>query len=350
MRLVVSGYYGFGNGGDEAVLAAIVAAFRRRDPGLELVVISGDPADTAARHGVQAVGRGPLGTIRAVWRSDGLVSGGGGLMQDRTSTASLLYYAGLMLLSALLRRPVFVYAQGVGPLRGRLSRWVAAQALRRAAYVSVRDQMSLEEVRALGVDRVVEVVPDPAITLSRPTIASSHEAEPPRLVIALRPWPGWDEFEPPFIEALAQLRETHRLTFLAMQPPTDGELASRLVAQLGFGSELVQWSDLAQLMSHIASARLVLGMRLHALILAAAAGVPFVAISYDPKVEAFANSLGQPVAGSVDGAVIPGDLVALVRAHAQTDRTAYRRAVAHLATRAERPADAIIAALRTGSA
>lgn len=348
MRLVVSGYYGFGNGGDEAVLAVIVAAFRRRDPGIELVVISGDPADTTARHGVRAVGRGALSTIRALWRSDGLVSGGGGLLQDRTSRASLLYYAGLMLLAALLRRPVFVYAQGVGPLSHRLSRRVAAAALRRAAYVSVRDEASLEQARALGIDRA-ELVPDPAIALS-PAMSPGAGGSQPRIVVAVRPWPGWAAFEPRFVDALAELRGTHRLSFVAMQPSSDGALAARLVARLGAGSDLAHWSDLSELMGHIASARLVLGMRLHSLVLAAAAGVPFVAISYDPKVDAFAAALDQPLAGSLDAAGMPGDLAELVRAHAGADHGAYRQAVARLAARAERPAEAIIAALRTGSA
>src|SRR2546428_345423 len=55
MRIVVSGYYGFGNGGDEAVLEAIVGALRARLPQAQLVVLSAAPDQTRLLHGVAGV-------------------------------------------------------------------------------------------------------------------------------------------------------------------------------------------------------------------------------------------------------------------------------------------------------
>lgn len=344
MRLVVSGYYGFGNAGDEAILSAMVAALRRREPALELVVISGNPAETSRRHGVRSISRGHIGVVRALMRSDGLVSGGGGLLQDRTSTRSLLYYAGVMLLAVTLRRPMYVYAQGIGPLTGRLGRAVAGLALRRASYVSVRDQASLDEVRALGAD--AEVAADPAIGLTPlPPRATSDR---PTIVVAVRPAPGWAQLEEAFVAALRKLGEGHRLTFVAMQPAQDGPLAIRLAARVGPYTTVADYADLDELREHIGSAALVIGMRLHALILAATAGVPFVAVPYDPKVEAFAAALKQPVAATVGGSLSANALVRLAREQVSADRAAYRASVAELALRAERPAQAIVAALRAG--
>jgi len=73
--------------------------------------------------------------------------------------------------------------------------------------------------------------------------------------------------------------------------------------------------------------------------------VPFVAVSYDPKVDASAASVGQPVAATTRDAVRADELVRAVRRQAKIDR-AFRAAVAELADRAERPADAVISALR----
>jgi polysaccharide pyruvyl transferase CsaB len=342
MRLVVSGYYGFGNAGDEAVLAAMVGALRRREPDLELVVISGSPAATARRHGVRAIGRGAIDTIRELLRSDGLVSGGG-LLQDRTSTRSVLYYTGVMLLGVLLRRPVYIYAQGIGPIEDRLARAVAGLALRRASYVSVRDQGSLHAARALGADGV-EVAADPAIGLS--PAAARPASGRPIIVVAVRPAPGWAQLEEGFVAALRKLGEGHRLSFVAMHPAQDGALATRLAARVGPYATVADYADLEELMGHIGSAALVIGMRLHALILAAVAGVPFVALSYDPKVDAFAKAVQQSVAASVNGRLSADALVTLVRAQLAADHAAYRASVAQLALRAERPAEAIIAALR----
>ncbi len=44
----------------------------------------------------------------------------------------------------------------------------------------------------------------------------------------------------------------------------------------------------------------LVGVRLHSLIFAAAANVPFVAVSYDHKVDHFANSVNMKVACSID--------------------------------------------------
>ena len=55
MRYLVSGYYGEGNLGDEAILAAMLRDLRRHDPAAEVTVLSFDPADTARRHGVEAI-------------------------------------------------------------------------------------------------------------------------------------------------------------------------------------------------------------------------------------------------------------------------------------------------------
>ncbi len=335
MRLVVSGYYGFGNSGDEAVLAAMVAAFRRRDPRIELVVVSGDPANTRRVHGVAATGRGLAGTMRALLSSHGLVSGGGGLLQDRSSTRSLLYYAGVMLLARLLRRPVFVYGQGVGPVRGRIGRAAARMALRGAAYLSVRDQASLDAARDLGVQQPIEVTADPAIAMD------ITRASRGRIVVAMRPASDWIGFEDALVDALRDLARTQHVTFVAMDTTEDRELAVRLVERVG-AAELADYADLDELGAIIGGADVVIGMRLHALVLAAAAGVRFIGLPYDPKVESFAAAVGQP---TVDAAIRGGDLAALTRAQWDTDVSAYRRKATELASRAERPADAILALL-----
>ena len=97
LRLLFSGYYGFGNLGDEALLEITVGELRRRHPDIEIDVLSHDPPATSARFGVEATPRMDIGAVkRAIDRADVLVSGGGGLLQNSTSTRSLLYYAGII--------------------------------------------------------------------------------------------------------------------------------------------------------------------------------------------------------------------------------------------------------------
>ena len=123
MRIAISGYYGFGNAGDEAVLAATVAELERRLPQAELVVLSGDPRATSDLHGVEARPRWPLSSLTGVIRSaDLLLSGGGSLLQNETSWASLAYYLLTLAIARKYRVPSVIHAQGLGPLNGALAR------------------------------------------------------------------------------------------------------------------------------------------------------------------------------------------------------------------------------------
>lgn len=117
--IVVSGYYGFANAGDEAMLAAMIEALTDIEPAIKITVISGNPEDTRQRHGVAAVYRLNYPEIaRVLAKSQLLISGGGSLLQDVTSERSLYYYLSIMMLAKKLGKPVMLYAQGIGPVRG----------------------------------------------------------------------------------------------------------------------------------------------------------------------------------------------------------------------------------------
>jgi polysaccharide pyruvyl transferase CsaB len=131
--LVIAGYYGFGNWGDEAALAVLIRYLREALPHARIVVLSHDPAQTARLHGTEAINRWNLFEVhRALARASGFLLGPGGLLQDVTSARSLLYYVGLVRLAQHYHLPTYLIGQGIGPLRSQRSeRWVA-KALQRA--------------------------------------------------------------------------------------------------------------------------------------------------------------------------------------------------------------------------
>ena len=88
--VVICGAYGLGNVGDEAILKAILREVREFAPGEPITVLSRDSAQTAARHGIQAIHMFNLpGMLRAMSRAKLYLNGGGSLMQDVTSSRSL---------------------------------------------------------------------------------------------------------------------------------------------------------------------------------------------------------------------------------------------------------------------
>ena len=323
--VTLSGYYGYGNAGDEAVLAGLVTALRARrtEEELEIVALSGRPAETEAAHGIRAADRyKPAALLRALSRTDILLSGGGSLLQDVTSAHSVFYYLGVVRLAQMLGKKTMFIAQGIGPLLRPRTRKLVASIASRLDAITVRDEASARLLREIGVGRPpVEVTADPALLLA-PARPVSLDGE--WVAVALRPWAGRDV---PLAETVA--RACHaalpraRMMAIAMQPQKDsaiGEHFARLRHQEGDGE--VAGVSLARpdsllvplepLLENLAACDMVIGMRLHALILAAACAVPAVALSYDPKVTAFMAQSGQADAVHDLAANTP-DLAALLQ-------------------------------------
>ena len=341
MKLVVSGYYGYGNAGDEAILAGMLRSLRLERGDLEVTVLSGNPGRTQRAHGVAAISRSrPLGLLRAIRAADGVISGGGSLLQDRTSFRPVAYYAGVTQLARWLRRPYVVYAQGLGPIQRRVNRRLAAAALNHAGYCSLRDEASLALARELGVRRQIDLVPDPALALEPPAVAPGGH-----LLVAVR---AWDTPIPHLVslrDALRELSDELPILVLPMHGDTDLAASREVIAGIRRADVLAPDSTLDEQLAAIGSARLVVGMRLHALVLAAAAGVPAVAVSYDPKVDAFAMQVGQPVVGHVGAPIDPGDVIETVRRVLAADPRPYRERVARLRGDLQRAAVASLTAI-----
>jgi polysaccharide pyruvyl transferase CsaB len=281
LRWCLSGYYGAGNLGDEALLAGLVAGLRAR--GVTRVrVLSVAPAATAAALQVASHHR-LRGLPWALLGSDVLVSGGGGLLQDATSTRSLGYYLSVIRAARALHRRVVVYGQSLGPLSAAGRRRVA-RALRRVP-LGVRDAPSLRLATELGLPATL--VADPALLLPVPA-AAQRDA----LVLVPRGGVPWAT------EALlglgrAALERGLTVEALACQAAQDGPEVARLAAGLA-GLRRLPAEPPAVALAALAGARLVVSVRLHGLVLATIAAVPHVGLSYDPKVAGFAARSGAP--------------------------------------------------------
>lgn len=344
MRLVLLGYFGFGNAGDEAILAAEVQALRTSlGTDTEFVVVSGDVEHTARVHGLPAVGRTDFpGVLRALRSCDGLVAGGGSLLQDVTSARPVSFYGGVMLAAKALRKPVFVYAQGLGPIGRPVNRWLGGRALRAASYLALRDDASRELAQSLGATSC-ELVPDPVLGLERP-LSGEGSGLGSGLAVSLRPWHDSAAWLPLVTAALRTLATEVEVTLVPFHETQDLELARTVATELGSAAELVEpTGDFRTVLSAVAGARAVLGMRLHALVAAAAAGRPFVALSYDPKVTAFAEQVGQPVAATLPGTLDPDELASEVRTALTGPTSAYAKTLDILRAAAHEPADRIAA-------
>lgn len=317
-RIVISGYYGFGNLGDEAILATLI---QQLHDVAELVVLSAAPHDTERAFGVRAISRTDFGAILHELHGASLfLSGGGGLNQDVTGRLSVPYYCGLMRLAQWQGVPTMVFAQGVGPLTYMTSRLVLRSAFKRARAITVRDQASYDLVGRLGLgtDRV-ELTADPVLCLeSAPAeridaimAATGLDPTMPTVAVAIRPWYTWYELQfKVFAAALTRLAVEHgvQLVLLPFQQPGDERITEELRDCLAYrptgrsSRAFVVHEPLtpAEMRGLIGRFDMMVGMRLHALIMAAAAGVPSVGLVYDPKVAHLCEQWQIPTVPSVE--------------------------------------------------
>ena len=326
--------------GDEAVLAGVLAALRQVDPAVTPVVLSRDPPGTARRHGVASVPRHLVGAWRALRGAEVLISGGGSLLQDITSARSPLYYLAVLEMARRAGALTVWFAQGIGPLRRPSIRRLVARAARQARLIVVRDEASRAELVSMGVDpALVRVAADAAWLLpvpgdergvssagpsvpsevgSRPTAAACLQGagRPLRLGLVWRSWPGRPVGDVTAGQALgralaARVRSSGcpaEVRVLAMQPQADREACRRLAracaAAYGeaagpgrtFHAQAVEApGDPRRFVELLADLDGVISARLHGLVLAAAAGVPFVGVAWDPKLVAFLKEMAWPL-------------------------------------------------------
>ena len=334
-NIVVSGYYGSKNAGDEAMLAAMIEVLSALDPQLDITVISADPEETRNRHQVKAVPWLRVGEIAAALRrADLMISGGGSLLQNVTSGRSLYYYLSVIFLARLLGTPVMLYAQGIGPVCGAFPRWLMRLVGNRVSLITVRDHGSLDELESLAIRRPpIRVTADPVLAIS-PVDRSVGRAildrfplarQSPLVGISVREWRGWDAYKEAIAQAADSITQEYgaRIVFLPMQYPEDVHAAESIAARMREKALVLPGEYMTgELLSLVGCLDLLIAIRLHALIFAGVMGVPMLGISYDPKIDRFLNSIGEHPVGDLQK-VTAADILAGVRAK-WAGRHAYR--------------------------
>ncbi|WP_019915038.1 polysaccharide pyruvyl transferase CsaB [Paenibacillus sp. HW567] len=366
-KIIISGYYGFRNSGDEAVLQSILSALQKHSQAagikVEPVVLSIDPEWTTATYGVKAVHRMKLGEVRsAIKNSAGLISGGGSLLQDVTGSKSIPYYLGIIKLAQWLGKPTFIYAQGIGPVNRKLFHPLIKSVFRKCAYVSVRDEQSRRLLQSMGLNGdQVEVVPDPVMGLNLPEDSKDYsritdlESRAQQTVgISVRFWEQsrkeLDALAAGLLKACAQL--PLHLRFLPFHHPSDNEASRYMMLKLeeeisGLGGTVSICEDALhpqQMLREVGQCDVLIGMRLHSLIYAAGRRVPLIGISYDPKIDHFLERVGcQPIGSTaaLDSNRVAAEVVQLLESGEEWKRKREPQ-IASLVQEAEAPARQII--------
>ncbi len=312
VKIMISGYYGFNNTGDEAILTSMVRAFREKIPQIKIIVLSQNPLQTSQTYQVKALNRLHLISILNCLRDTNLfISGGGGLLQDSTGKGwSILYYLGLILGAKIIKVPVMIYAQGVGPVNKRINKKLMKWILNRVNLITVRDNSSKELLENLGVvNPLIYVNSDPSFLLRRKDTTDIMDKYPhlkklinsnngPIIGISVREYKNnRKDLRGIFAKVADDLIKNCKATiiFLPFKFDEDVQISEEIFSLMknkNKANVLKTWLEPEELLSLLSRLSLMVGVRLHSIIFSSMVNIPFIALNYDPKVKNFVEDLG----------------------------------------------------------
>jgi polysaccharide pyruvyl transferase CsaB len=314
-KILISGWYGFGNLGDEAILSAIVHSLKNNVPNADVRVFSFRLAHTRAIHHIEVFRHPPQGILSwikgvlsgRIWSAfkgfiwcDVLLLGGGGFLSDWQPEAPWVWLR-QALIARLLGKKVMLYGIGAGPFSRPFGKWLTRTIINRHVNaITVRDEASREWLEKAGVaKKIIEVTADPAINL--PSIkAWPCRGGVKKVGICVAPifhlerhWPGKYYKYERFVDGLAETvrllaKEGFEVFFIPMQASSDIAFAEEIIAKSAVQAKLLDSSsEIGQAVTLLAKVDVLIALRLHAAILGAIQGIPPVGIIYNHKVDEF---------------------------------------------------------------
>ncbi len=305
-KVVISGYYGYDNIGDEAILEAMLYDFKSFLSPEKIIVLSNNPG-CVLKQGIKSYSsRSIIENIKAIYNADLFISGGGSLIND-WNTLSLLVYLSRLIFATIFCKRSMIYAQGIGPLRNNISQNVSRWVLNRVNLITVRDEDSKELLYKMNVKKPVYVTSDPVFTLKPIKDAKINEIlevegidySKQLIIITIRPLLGkkcavnFKETIASFIDYL--IDKKFQVAFIQFQPNYDKDIINETIDLVRSKDKvkIISGYNPRETMSIIGKANMVIGMRLHSLIFASIMGIPIIGIIYDPKVKNFLKTIDQ---------------------------------------------------------
>ncbi|MFC1767183.1 polysaccharide pyruvyl transferase CsaB [Candidatus Margulisiibacteriota bacterium] len=309
MKILLAGYFGCGNLGDEAILEALIAGIKKYIPDPQITVLSGNPEETAECYDVVAFDRTNLRSFRRNLKNcDVFILGGGGILQDITSSKSLYYYLYLVRTAKRYKKKVVLLGHSLGPIKRKFNRFLVKRTLKDIDLLTIRDEISAKEVKKLSLKpKEAFLASDISFLLSLPERSETDklfELEGIKhcrrhlIGVALREKPGYasKHWINKIAEALDKISEKNcQIVFLTFHYPDDLEITGKVMKKMKSPAHLIMRrcrpTDMLGIISRM---DVLIGMRLHSVIFSTLAATPMIGLSYDPKVSSFLSSIKFP--------------------------------------------------------
>ncbi len=312
-KVVVSGYYGFNNIGDDAMIETFSKYFLEND--IDATFLSKNPLQTKEKYKVKSVSRDSIiEIIKTIKQSDMLLSGGGTLLQDITKVISIWYYLLIILIGLMFKKEVYIIFQGIGPINNKFNIWITKKILKKVNYIILRDQKAFDEMKRLGFDTSKTIVTtDVVFAMQMPTVENNTQLikkympdfnnENRYIGVSLRPWKEYGDTNK-FANLLDKISEKYnaKIIFFPFHKTQDYDFSIKVQENMKTKSYIIFDDFLpSQLAGMMSLMYLNIGVRLHSLVFSVIGKVPVAGISYDPKVDGFLKEFNlEPVCKYTD--------------------------------------------------
>jgi polysaccharide pyruvyl transferase CsaB len=303
-KVLVAGYYGYQNSGDDAILHSICNDILELDIETSITVLSNQPQLTMREYPVFSVNRFNLhDVLREIRSCDVLVMGGGSLIQDATSTRSLYYYLFLIWSAKIHNKSVMLYGNGIGPIHHWYNKSVTKYVLNKVDTITLREHLSKEVLNKLGVKKpLIQITADPVFNLEISRNNAYQEIydsegipkDKPLVGVMFRSW----MYEDSYTKKMAKICDAivdkydYHIVFVPMKYPSDLVVSLEIMKKMKHDATVIEnrYNE-EKLICLMGDLELILSMRLHALIYGALNNIPMLGFNYDPKVEYYAEEL-----------------------------------------------------------
>ncbi len=297
--VIISGFYGKGNLGDEAILSGLKKIFP--EVSNDLIPLTFDIDYTRELHGLNGIDRkNPLAVINGIKNCSMIISGGGGLFQD-WSPLTPFYYGSIFFLGRIFQKRIFAIGQSIGPLLRRTSEFITLASLKQAEAILVRDISSQEFLASrlkrsvcLSGDLVFQLESDYSILKNQEKkIASDSSLE---IGINLRNWKfSKKDFTGILCTALnrisADLSSPNKITHCPFRGNDEFSITQRIENEIPDAVTYITRNH-CDMIKKISELELFVTMRLHGIIFALINATPFIALCYDEKMMNFLETFG----------------------------------------------------------
>ncbi|MFD1735190.1 polysaccharide pyruvyl transferase family protein [Bacillus salitolerans] len=325
MKVGIIGNYGNDNNGDEAILTGILNQLTSHlhVETKDITIFSNHPEKTESYYGIKSV---PLLYKKDTKKADlfktviesykimrtlnVLIIGGGGLLMDLYKRDAPLY-GSLGMISKIAGCHVVVYGVGAGPITTSTGKYFIKKLVNMASFVSVRDEKSKALLNHIGCKKAINVIPDPAFSMPI-TQKRLRSTKLRKIGVTAVPyyhenyWPQADQVRyQSYVKGMARNLDTLltsnpelEITFYSTKFPQDVEVTKHIASEMEHGErvEIIEKNlgpkDLLQIS---AKQDLVIGTRLHSLILALITETPIIGVGYHHKVIHFMEMIGRKI-------------------------------------------------------